>query len=118
MASSHESISDRTPHERAGAGHLGSALSEQTHKVSDDVRELRDIAMAGATDALHAVKRRGEQALESARERGQHALEQGRDKAVNARDGFETFVAENPFKSVLIALGIGALAGLSLRRRG
>jgi ElaB/YqjD/DUF883 family membrane-anchored ribosome-binding protein len=81
-------------------------LGEQTSKVAEDVRELGNMAFAGAGEAL-----------DHARERGKNLLERGKDKAVQARDGFEDYVAEHPFKSVLIAAGIGALIGYSLRNR-
>lgn len=92
-------------------------LGEQTHKVAEDVRELGNIALSGASDALHSVRERGAEAMEHARERGQELLDKGRERAATARDGFETYVADNPFKTVLIAAGIGALIGYSLRNR-
>lgn len=81
-------------------------LSEQTSKVAEDVRELGNIALGNAGDALHTMK-----------ERGSQALEKGKEKAGQAREGFEEYVAENPFKTVLIAAGIGALIGYGLRSR-
>lgn len=85
-------------------------LGEQTSKVAEDVRELGHIALAGAGEALQSVK-------ESARDKGQQLLEKGKEKVETARDGFEGYVSENPFKAVLIAAGVGALIGYSLRSR-
>lgn len=81
-------------------------LGEQTHKVAEDVRELGNIALGTAGEALNTVK-----------ERGSKALEKGKERAGEAREGFEEYVAENPFKTVLIAAGIGALIGYGLRSR-
>jgi ElaB/YqjD/DUF883 family membrane-anchored ribosome-binding protein len=93
-------------------------FGEQTKRVTEDVRELGKMALTGAGDALNSVKERGSEAIEHARERGGELLEQGREKLEGARDGFEEYVAENPFKAVLIAAGIGALIGYGLRGRG
>jgi ElaB/YqjD/DUF883 family membrane-anchored ribosome-binding protein len=110
MAASHDSNIQR-------AGNRATTFGEQTSKVAEDVRELGNIALSGAGDAIQSVKERGNEVIENARERGQQLLEKGKTKAVNARDGFEGYVAENPFKAVLIAAGIGALIGFSLRSR-
>lgn len=107
---------DTTSNLRAGA-QRATTLGEQTHKIAEDVRELGSMAVTSAGDALKNVKERGNEVIEKARERGSEALEMGRERATQAREGFEGYVAENPFKSVLIAAGIGALIGYSLRSR-
>ena len=104
-----------TTNQRTGA--TTRSLSEQTSKVAEDVRELGHIALAGAGEALSSVKERGSELLEKGKERGSELLEKGKHKAEVAREGFEGYVAENPFKSVLIAAGIGALIGYSLRSK-
>jgi ElaB/YqjD/DUF883 family membrane-anchored ribosome-binding protein len=93
-------------------------LGEQTRKVAEDVRELGSLAMAGAGEALQSVKDRASETAESVRERARESLDQGKQRLVQARDGFEDYVSTNPFKSMLIAAGIGALIGYSLRSRG
>lgn len=112
-----EAIKNLDSAQRGNLGNRATTLGEQASKVGEDVRELGNIALAGAGDAIKAVKERGSEAVEMVRERGQEALEKGRDRANQARDGFEGYVAENPFKTVLIAAGIGALIGYSLRSR-
>jgi len=92
-------------------------LGEQTKRVTDDVRELGKMAISSASDALNDVKERGSEMVEHARERGSELLHDGREKLEGARDGFEEYVAENPFKSVLIAAGVGALIGFAMRGR-
>ena len=98
-------------------GLLSVSAREQTSKVAEDVRELGNMAVSGATDALRTVKERGNEAIEKAKERGQQVLEKGKERAGEAKEGFELYVMENPFKSVLIAAGIGALIGFSMRGR-
>lgn len=88
---------------RSDAAHT---LGEQSARVVADVRELGNIALSGAGDALQSVK-----------ERGNELLEQGREKYDDAKDGFERYVSDNPFKSVLIAAGVGVLIGYALRSR-
>ena len=92
-------------------------LGEQTRRVADDVRELGNMAVAGAGEALQAVRERATQTAETVRERATESLEHGKQRVIKARDGFEDYVSENPFKSMLIAAGIGALIGYSLRSR-
>jgi ElaB/YqjD/DUF883 family membrane-anchored ribosome-binding protein len=41
----------------------------------------------------------------------------GVEKACAAKDGAADFVSENPIKSVLVAAGIGLVAGMLLTRR-
>lgn len=92
-------------------------MGEQTGKIAEDVRELGSMALGSASEALESVKTRGAQVLENAKERGGEVLEETRERYEHAKDGFGNYVAENPFKSVLIAAGIGALIGFSLRSR-
>lgn len=106
MATTQDSTTNPTANQRPGSSVRPTTLGEQTSKVAEDVRELGHIALSGAGDAIQAVK-----------ERGSEMLEKGKAKAEDARAGFEGYVAENPFKTVLIAAGIGALIGYSLRRR-
>ena len=81
-------------------------LGEQSHRVLDEVKELGNTALASASDAASRL-----------RERGAAALESGKERAVEAKGQFDTVVSDNPVKSVLIALGIGAAIGYALRRR-
>lgn len=116
MATTPDSISNTNIPNRAPA-QRSTTLSEQSHKVVEDVRELGNLALEGAGEAMRTVKERGSEVLEHAKERGQDLVERGRAGASRARDGFENHVAEHPFRSVLIAAGIGALIGYSLRSR-
>jgi|GEM_PF-3400211 len=117
MATTNEAMQNLESTSRSHTGGRATTLGEQTSKVAEDVRELGSMALAGAGDAIKTVKERGSEAVDKVRERGQEALEKGRERMGEAREGFEGYVAENPFKTVLIAAGIGALIGYSLRSR-
>ena len=60
-------------------------------------------------------------AMSAVREAAQEKIEQGKDKARDMKNSFETKVREQPIKSVLVALGVGAGVGVLvaylLRRR-
>jgi len=92
----------------SGSSRTGSTrrLSAQSGKVIDDVRELGRVAVA---EAAHAASH--------LREKGRRALGTGVKKARRAKLRFDELIAENPVKSLLIALGFGALLGFALRRR-
>jgi ElaB/YqjD/DUF883 family membrane-anchored ribosome-binding protein len=81
------------------------SLAEESSKIIDDASELGRRAMSTAG---HAVK--------GLRDEGQAALESGRKKALRYKDRFDGLVSENPAKSVLIALGVGALLGFTFGR--
>ncbi len=80
-------------------------LGEQSSKVVSDIRELGNIAKASVTEAAHEL-----------RDQGSAMLEAGRERVTHYRDDFERAIAAHPFRSVLIAVGIGALLGLTMRR--
>lgn len=81
-------------------------LSAQSGRVAEEVRELGRVAAAGAGHAAAHL-----------RERGRHAVQTGVKRARKAKTRFDVLIAENPVKSMLIALGLGALVGLVLRRK-
>jgi ElaB/YqjD/DUF883 family membrane-anchored ribosome-binding protein len=82
-----------------------SSFGEQSSKVLHDVQELGSIA---AENVGHAATRLKEQ--------GRDTLEAGRERAHELKGSLEKYVADHPMKALLIALGVGAVVGLSLRR--
>ena len=101
------------PNERApdtqsnkGQGSSSRSLSEQTARVVDEAHELGRVTLAGAGEAAMHL-----------RESGRDMLETGREKAVQAKGKLEDLIIENPMKSVLIAIGLGAVLGILLDRR-
>ncbi len=81
-------------------------LGEQSKKVLRDVRELGAIAVENVGRTVNQLK-----------DQGRGVLKRGRERATGVQDGFTTYVAEHPTKSLLIALGIGTLLGIIVRRR-
>ncbi|MBI1853121.1 MAG: DUF883 family protein [Planctomycetes bacterium] len=55
--------------------------------------------------------------MSTMKEAAQEKVEQGRAKVRQLTNGLETSVQEQPMRAVLIALGIGFLAGYLIRRR-
>jgi ElaB/YqjD/DUF883 family membrane-anchored ribosome-binding protein len=81
-------------------------LADQSSRVIEEVQELGRTAMASASEATAHLK-----------EKGTAALAAGRERVGKAKQNFDTVVGEHPMKSVLIALGVGAVLGYALRRR-
>lgn len=77
-------------HLKASKNHARQAASEMRDAAADAVRDLRERADSAASDI--------------------------REKAKDWQQELETYVRENPTKSVLTAAGIGFLVGLIVRR--
>lgn len=82
------------------------SFGEQSSRVAEEAQELGRTALSTASEAATTL-----------REKGRHALEAGREKAKHAKEQMDHVVAENPMKSVLIALGVGVLIGYVLHRK-
>jgi len=57
------------------------------------------------------------QAAANLREKGRNAMDAGVKGAKKAKEEFSDIVGNHPVKSVLIALGVGAVVGFLLRRK-
>lgn len=93
-----------TPPELHEAGER--TLGRQSRKVIADVKELGAIALENVGDSVNRLK-----------EQGRGSVAKGRQKVKAAQMSFESLVADHPVKSLLIAVGVGALLGLVMRRR-
>ena len=82
------------------------SFREQGAVVRDDLREL---ARTGGNAARELA--------EEARVAASEQLALGKEKLSGARDRVATYIEDNPMKSVLIAVGAGALLGALLARR-
>ena len=102
---------------RTNSSGRDASLAEHTSKVVEDVRELGSAALTSASDALGAAKQKGSEAVDHARETGHKLMEKGREGVERTREQMMDCVAENPFKSMLIAAGVGALLGYVIRGR-
>ena len=72
----------------------------------------------GVSDSVQKIKEGGKDSLEGTQELGQELWFEGRDRAKSAWSKVESYVAENPMRSVLWAAGIGAVLGMLRGRRG
>ena len=80
-------------------------LAQESSRIVGDARDLGRRALSTAGDAVEGL-----------REQGSAVLEAGRKRAVKAKGRFDDLVSDNPTKSVLIAIGVGALLGFTLGR--
>jgi ElaB/YqjD/DUF883 family membrane-anchored ribosome-binding protein len=84
----------------------GRSLGRQSRKVIADVKELGAIALENVGDSVNRLK-----------DQGRGTVAKGRQKVKASRLSFESLVADHPVKSLLIAVGVGALLGIAMRRR-
>lgn len=81
-------------------------LRQQARVVKDDLRGLTKTAKEVAQDKLGEVK-----------QKAAGYVDEGKQKVVRAEDQVESYIREQPLKSVLIAAGAGVLLGFLLSRR-
>ena len=87
-------------------GENASRLGDQSKKVLQDVRELGATAAASVGEAAQRL-----------RSQGGDLLEEGKERFHRVQNDVEKYITANPTKSVLIALGAGALIGMLFFRR-
>ncbi|MBI3098447.1 MAG: DUF883 family protein [Planctomycetes bacterium] len=78
-------------------------------EIKNDQSEVREAAAAlkeATRDLGSALKHKATD-----------VYEKGREYAVHGRDATRDYIEENPFKSVLIAFGVGLGLGIILSRR-
>ncbi|MBL8840410.1 MAG: hypothetical protein JNL90_02650 [Planctomycetes bacterium] len=92
-------------HDGAASHASGRGVREQSRRILRDVKELGAIAVDDLGDGTDRVKARGKKLLAD----GRHAMARYQDEA-------KEYIAENPFKTLLVALGVGTLLGFVLRR--
>ncbi len=84
----------------------GRNLRDQSRRVLQDVKGLGSIAVDNVSDGTDRLKERGKELLAS-----------GRESIERYQGQVKSYIAVNPFKSLLMAVGVGTLLGLALRRR-
>ena len=94
-----------TANRRQAKRPVSAGLRRQAREVSKDLQELGGAASDAAQEKLGQVS-----------ENASEYYEQGRDKVHDVVCTFEQFVRQQPFKSVLIAAGVGWLLGRFWRR--
>ncbi|MGD0770156.1 MAG: hypothetical protein ABSB42_18390 [Tepidisphaeraceae bacterium] len=82
--------------------------------------ELRDKAVQVGKDVLEmggAVRDVAEEQFDHMRDRASGYVKQGREKVEEWENGLESYIQDNPIRSLLLAAGAGLLVGLLWRRR-
>jgi ElaB/YqjD/DUF883 family membrane-anchored ribosome-binding protein len=85
-------------------------MASEAFKATAQFKEAASTLRSDARDL-------GALAPQAAREQWDAALEQGRRKTKEIGGRVEEFVMERPFKSLLIAAGVGMFVGYMCRRR-
>ena len=80
-------------------------LGVQASKVMRDVQDLGSIAADTVGQTTGRLKAQGREYIEA-----------GRERACKLKGDVAEYVGSNPIKSILLAIGIGALIGISVRR--
>jgi ElaB/YqjD/DUF883 family membrane-anchored ribosome-binding protein len=89
-------------------------MSKHTHESSSDIGSLAEDARAlMAATADVAGEKVGE-----ARKRLAVALENARNKAVQGAKAVDEAVHDHPYQAIAIGMGLGAIIGYLLARRG
>jgi ElaB/YqjD/DUF883 family membrane-anchored ribosome-binding protein len=83
-----------------------SRVADQSRKVLRDVQDLGSIAVDQVGRSARRLKRRGRDVVAA-----------GRERVVRAETQLEDFIVRHPVKALLVALGVGAILGLTMRRR-
>jgi ElaB/YqjD/DUF883 family membrane-anchored ribosome-binding protein len=90
------------------------ADENDTGTLAEDARALMAATADVAGDRVAEARKRLAAALESAKE----LIGRVREKAVERTKAADQVVRENPYQTIAIALGVGAVIGFLLARRG
>ena len=82
--------------------------------LADDARALMAATADVAGDKVAEARRRLAAALDS----GKQAFGRVREKAVESAEAADQLVRDNPYQTLVIAFGVGAVMGYLLGRRG
>jgi ElaB/YqjD/DUF883 family membrane-anchored ribosome-binding protein len=87
---------------------------------ADQARNVPVRARRGPRDSrsLRAIAaERIEEGADRLKARGRRMVADGRETVERYQDHVERYIADHPYKSLLVAVGVGTLLGLVLRRR-
>jgi ElaB/YqjD/DUF883 family membrane-anchored ribosome-binding protein len=96
-------------------------MSNETQAISDDMSQLADDAralMAATADVAGEKAGEARKKLAAALERGKEVCDRVRAKAVAGAKAADAVVRENPYQTIAIAVGVGAILGFLLARKG
>jgi ElaB/YqjD/DUF883 family membrane-anchored ribosome-binding protein len=90
----------------AVAESIGHAAAEQAQRLGEQAQQWQESATKMAQDTYSNV-----------RDSASEYIQQGRERAMQLEESVETFIHDQPLKSILIAAGIGFACGFLLMRR-
>lgn len=96
-------------------------MNKETQAVSNDIGQLAEDAralMSATADVAGEKVGEARKRLASALERAKEISGCVRDKAVAGAKAADVAVRENPYQAIAIGVGVGALIGYLLARRG
>jgi len=92
-------------------------LRRQAKAVKEDLRELGHTAKEVAREKLGEAKQKAAGVVDESKQRTAEYYQRGKQEAARFEDQVETYIRENPLKSVMIATGLGVVLGMFLSRR-
>jgi ElaB/YqjD/DUF883 family membrane-anchored ribosome-binding protein len=96
-------------------------MSKETQAISDDMSQLAEDAralMAATADVAGDKVGDARKRLAAALERGKEVCARVREKAIESAKAADEVVREHPYQSIAIGVGVGALLGYLIARRG
>ena len=96
-------------------------MNKQTQAISNDMGQLAEDAsalMAATADVAGEKVGEARKRLAAALESGKEIAGRVRDKAVEGAKAADEAVREHPYQAIGIALGVGAVIGFLVARRG
>jgi ElaB/YqjD/DUF883 family membrane-anchored ribosome-binding protein len=96
-------------------------MSNETQAISDDLSRLAEDAralMAATSDVAGEKAGEARKRLAAALDRGKEVCDRVRAKAVASAKAADVVVRENPYQAIAIAVGVGALLGYLVARKG
>jgi ElaB/YqjD/DUF883 family membrane-anchored ribosome-binding protein len=115
MANEHRTTPQTQPW-NPGAGRTGNQGKSGSGGATGLMEKAQDAASGVAEWASGAADTAREWASDVA-QGAEQAYTATRDTVVGAEESFEAFIRRRPIESVLIAFGVGCLAGCALSRR-
>jgi ElaB/YqjD/DUF883 family membrane-anchored ribosome-binding protein len=96
-------------------------MSNETQAISDDMSRLADDAralMAATADVAGEKVGDARKRLAAALERGKEVCGRVREKAIESAKAADVVVREHPYQAIAIGVGVGAIIGYLVARRG
>lgn len=103
--------------EDTGMGTSAQSMKDTATRAKDSFREQGAVVRDDLRELARTGKNAARELAGEARVAAAEGLQHGKERLSGARDRVASYIEENPMKSVLIAVGAGALLGAILSRR-